>query len=780
MRKCVNNIITSSFTVTFLLRHIKALLIIFILLSSCTFAQVRKTIAGKITDQTGAPIIKAQVFLTNNSSLVSQTLTDDNGQFAFVLVILNANFLEVRADGFATYKQKIDFTENEKINLNIVLAPQVVSEEVVVTASRTETLLSDTAASVVVLSKNEIETTAALTLDDVLRQAVGFQLFRRSSSRVSNPTTQGVSLRGVGASGASRAIVLVDGIPLNDPFGGWINWNFVPGQSISRVEILRGGASALYGSGALGGAINVITRKEESPTLSLEGSFGNQMTPYASLFTSGQKKNWRASLAAESFRTDGYILVDETERGQVDTPAGSRHNTISFTLERQLNESSNIFVRGNYFGESRENGTSLTTNRTHLRQLIFGGDWQEKRAGNFTFRAYSSAQIYDQNFSSVSADRNSETLVRLQRVPSQVTGITAQWSRSFGARHTLIAGFDGREVRGFSNEIVFVNNRATSFSDAGGRERTTGVFVRDLIQLNSKLFFAGGVRFDHWRNYDAFANTRPVNSSTQTVRRFNNRNESALSPQVSVLYKPTINLSFAASAYRAFRAPTLNELYRSFRVGDVLTLANENLRAERLTGGEAGANVSSNNNRFTARGTFFWAEVNRSVANVTLSITPSLITRQRQNLARTRSRGLELEAEARFTKNLTGSIGYLFTDSVVIRATANPAFEGTRIPQVPRHQLTYQLRYVADKNWSAGLQGRNIGAQFDDDQNLFRLERYFTLDVFASKHINRNFTAFIAAENLFDKKYAVGRTPILTLGSPRLVRVGFRLELGER
>ncbi len=193
--------------------------------------------------------------------------------------------------------------------------PTPLSEQVTVTATRTETRLGDTAASIISISSTELSTTAALALDDALRQVPGFSLFRRSGSRTANPTSQGVSLRGTGASGASRAIVMADGIPLNDPFGGWVYWSRVPRTSINNIEVLRGGASHLYGSAALGGVVNIFTRKPRSPVFLLETSYGNQQTADASLFAAGRKGRWAASISAETFRTDGYIIVDERERG---------------------------------------------------------------------------------------------------------------------------------------------------------------------------------------------------------------------------------------------------------------------------------------------------------------------------------------------------------------------------------------------------------------------------------------------------------------------------------
>src|SRR5947199_47088 len=161
-------------------------------------------------------------------------------------------------------------------------SPPASSETIVVTATQTKTRLSDTPASVVVITRDAMQTTAASTTDDALRQVPGFTLFRRSGSRSANPTSQGVSLRGVGASGASRALVLDDGIPLNDPFGGWIYWGRVPRVAIDRIEVVRGGASDLYGNGAMSGVVQFIRRRD--PSITIDTSAGSGRTGEASLY----------------------------------------------------------------------------------------------------------------------------------------------------------------------------------------------------------------------------------------------------------------------------------------------------------------------------------------------------------------------------------------------------------------------------------------------------------------------------------------------------------------
>jgi outer membrane receptor protein involved in Fe transport len=276
---CMNNV--SRYAVIFILTTVPFLSSVASGSASLQESRAIQSITGVIQDQVGAPIRGAQVSIYGKAGLIAQTATDTEGRFTFREVRNSEATLVVHALGFAELKQK--WKPNSSAIL-IILEPAVITEEIVVTATRTNTRLGDVAASIRVLSKTELDSTAAVRMDDVLRQIPGFQLFRRSGSRSANPTSQGVSLRGVGASGASRSLVLADGIPLNDPFGGWVYWGRIPRESLSHIEVMRGGASDLYGTGALGGVIQLLTKPIDTPTLSFDISYGNQNTSNASLF----------------------------------------------------------------------------------------------------------------------------------------------------------------------------------------------------------------------------------------------------------------------------------------------------------------------------------------------------------------------------------------------------------------------------------------------------------------------------------------------------------------
>jgi outer membrane receptor protein involved in Fe transport len=746
------------------------------------FAQVPapRQISGVVTDQTGAAIVGAEVaFHTGCSSTI--VITDDRGGFVFSQLESDSGVVGVSASGFQG--RSVDWHAGAEL-LQISLLPASAAEQVTVTANRTGVRAVESATSVTILSSHDLETTAAFRTDDILRQVPGFSLFRRTTSRAANPTTQGVSLRGLGASGASRALVLSDGFPLNDPFGGWVYWDRVPRVSIASIEVASGGASHLYGSDALGGVINIIRAPVDRNAISLEAAYGNENSPDLSLAVSRSMGPWAVGLTSELFRTDGYIAVPSDLRGTVDTPVNSQDASGDLTVRRKFGDSGSIFVRGSLFGESRHNGTPLQTNGTTVRELDLGGNWDGHELGVFALHAYASRQSLDQSFTSTAADRNSESLTRTQSVPTQQVGFSAQWQHALGTRQHLVAGLEESDVHGQTDEQGFFGGAPTNTSAGGGREVNWGAYIEDIIRLTPGWLLTASGRVDHWQNFDAFAPpnpSKPVGSAPLP-----DRSETFFSPRLALLHKLTSNVSLTASGYRAFRAPTLNELYRGFRAGNVFTEFNPNLRAERLTGAEGGAIVTALDQRIMLRGNFFWNQITRPVANVTLITTPNLITRQRQNLGSTRSQGVELEASGRLSTSVTLSGGYEYTDATVTSFTVDPALAGLNpslvgldVPQVPRHQFTFQASY-SRPFVLLGLQGRFGGNQFDDDQNTLLLRRYFVLDASASHSLRHGIELFVAVENLTNRRYDVGRTPVLTVGPPILVRAGLRLQFGAR
>ena len=724
-------------------------------------------VEGRIVDQTGKPVSGARVFAKGGDP-AGAAVTAADGKFRLELAQVQGAVIVVEAPGFVTARRSVDAADSRR-PIIVPLTASSFSDAVTVSASRSPSRLRDTASSIVLLTDQDLQSTAAPATDAALREVPGFTLFRRTDSRAANPTTQGVSLRGVGGSGASRAAVLDDLVPMNDPFGGWIEWGRVPRAAIDRIDVLRGGASDLYGGSALAGAIALWRREPRFSGVWAEAALGSAQERDASVLLSGTRGPWSARLSGDVFDTGGYVGVAPSERGPIDSPLTTRHDAVDVTLERGDPEVGRVFVRGNYFDESRGNGTPLQTNDTRMTQMTAGADWPDVGGGEASVRVYGVSERYHQIFSAIASDRASERLTDRQTVPSGAAGLMWQWRRTWG-RHRFVAGLEAAQVRGASDEIL--GSAGASFSNAGGRQRTASAFIGDSVSLGERWAVSAGARLDFWRNFDA-TQTKGPTAEAGTRIELPSRSESAVSPRASVLFRAGSTVTATASAYRSFRAPTLNELYRSFQLGNTLTLANANLSAEHLTGGDLGAIWTGLGGRLLARGVLFWTEIDHTITNVTLAATPTAITRQRQNLGRTRSRGLEWDGEAALNPSLTLSAGYLFADTSVVSAS-DASLEGLWVTQVPRHQGSLRVRYQIGPV-ALSAQGRWIGNQFEDDQNRLPLGSASVADLMIQTGVLRGVEVFGACENVFDAQYTVARTPARSIGQPRSLRFGLRI-----
>ena len=728
---------------------------------------------GRVVDEAHRPVAHARIHVIYADGTIESERSDEAGEFRLNLAGPLPARLQVLVAGFALAEVELPDASSEPITVE--LRPSRLADSVTVTASRTEIPASRSTQSVFLLPREDQETTPALSLDDYLRRVPGFTLFRRSSSFVANPTSQGVSLRGVGPSGASRSLVLADGIPLTDPFGGWVYWGRVPRAALDRVEILRGGASELYGTDALGGVIQLFRRQPAARTVSFEGYLGSLGTEDATLYASHRIGRHGLAVASEYFHTDGYNQVLESERGPVDIDARSRHHALEALWDYRLGASGRVFLLGSEYSERRGNGTPLQTNDTQIRSLAAGTTFLTG-ASQWTVQAFALTETFDAFFSSIALDRRTETLTRSQRVPASSSGAQLLWRRAVGRKHLLLAGADYMRVLGASDELAYTAGVLSGSARADGRQDRGGFYVQDLIQVRQRLEILAGARYDAWSNHDAFSFTRTFATGAARQTPFPSRRDTALSPKLGARLDLAKDLSLRGSVSSSFRAPTLNELYRSFRVGNVNTRENPDLGPERATSGEIGLDWGLRS-KLALRGTGFWAEVDGSVASVTLLSTPTLITRQRQNLGTTRSRGIELDTVFRPSPLWTLSAGYFLSDATVRTAPAAPELLGLRLPQVPKHQAVFAALYRRAEGFFAGAQLRVSGAQFDDDLNSFRLGGYRVLDLSAGKRLAPSVELFFACENLFDSVYPVGQTPVETVGMPRRIHGGLRFRL---
>jgi outer membrane receptor protein involved in Fe transport len=603
-------------------------------------------------------------------------------------------------------------------------------------------------AAVTVLDRQALESAPAGTVDDALRSIPGFGLFRRSSSRVANPTTQGATLRGLAASGASRALVLADGIPMNDPVGGWVYWNRVPAVALKEVSVARGAAGDLHGADALAGVVAIRSADEGGARLLVEaGSHGSgRVSAYGgTTFARGMFHG-----AAEGLTTDGFVTVAPDVRGSIDTPAGSRHGSAHAAAYIPTAPMA-LTIRASHFAESRRNGTPVQRNATEVTLLSMHAAGLAGDRGGWVGSGYASSQEYEQTFSAVLAGRASE-----RQTSAQVVGAT-----SAGA-HVDYWSQVGRQGAQFGLRLatrhVTADITETPFSFAGTQlpaQRTDASQLTAAAaahgQVHRPRFGAGGgLRVELWR----------ADGGNSHV---------VASPKLWITHAAA-GLTLRAAFQSGFRGPTINELHRGFRVGNVVTQANAQLRPERARGLEAGA--SWIRGPVVLRGVVFWSRVNDAIVNVTLPQTGTVILRERQNAARIRAAGTEIEAEVRVSPGLTITGASSYTDSVF---TEGP-LSGLRVPQVARLQHALGARAAAGP-LRLSVEWRYVGRQYDDDRNAFPLDRSSITDARVGWRLSKRTEVFGAMENVLDEEQDVGRTPLRTLGLPRTTRVGVRVIL---
>lgn len=689
-----------------------------------------------------------------------QAISDSSG-CANVVAVTGAQ-VEISHPGFASATKTI---EAQPQPLIVIMHVAAVSEAVEVTAARTPLPLDASASSVRIMTGQQLSEAPGFTLDDRLRQVAGFQLFRRTSSWIANPTSQGTSLRGLGSTAASRTLVLSDEVPLNDAFGGWVHWNEIPQLAVRDVELMRGGASDLYGSSAIGGVIDVVP-VAPSRFHYVADVFGasKDTSSLNGLLTAGDKR-WSGLGVTTLFRTDGYITTAPDVRGEVDIPSNVHSQSGRLELRHQIGGTGDVFLRGNLLNEARSNGTPMQTNATRIWRYATGANWSPANAGRFLLRLYGTDQNYRQSFSSIAAGRASERLTNLQRVPSQQIGGALQWARSYGA-FTVVAGGDLLDTRGTDNETSVKSGVHQPTVSTSARQRDAGIYG-ELLWQPATWSIAFSSRIDHFRSFDARQASSGQSSPLLGI------GETIFDPRLGIVKRVGGGLSLTASGFRAFRGPTLNELYRKFQVGQQITLANGNLRSERATGAEAGA-LMELRHWGSVRGSYFWTEVNRPVSSITLSSTPNSQVLQRVNLGQLASRGLTAEFELKPSSFLMLTGGYQYAVSTVTKFQADPTLVGKWTPQVPRNSASLQARFHRQSIGTFNVDLRTSGRQYDDSANQFPLDGYAQVDLYA-EHAFGKWAVYSSVQNLLNSEIQVGRTPLLTLGSPRLIAVGVRL-----
>ena len=430
--------------------------------------------------------------------------------------------------------------------------------------------------------------------------------------------------------------------------------------------------------------------------------------------------------------------------------------------------------------EARGNGTPTQTNGTRLWRYIAGDEWGAASKASGRIRIFGSDESYRQSFSSINATRGYENLTRIQHVRTQELGASSDASVAF-SRVALVGGVDLRDLRATDDETPISFGLSTGIADTSARQRFLGGFAEALATVHSGFFrqtsAALSVRLDFVTNFDTRTIAQP--SSLPQPTPTSDRGEFIASPRLGIVRQIGAAATIHASAFRAFRSPTMNELYRTGQVGQETTKANSQLESERATGWETGASYISRADSVAISATYFWTQINRPVSAVLLSSTATSILEQRQNLGQIVSRGTELHLDIGPGRPLSATLGYQYAHATVTRYNAPLVTTGMQqnlvgnwIPEVPRQSVTAQIRAESRRLGSLTLAARASGHAWDDSANAFLLHAFFQLDLAARHDCGPHVTASLMINNLLNQRPDVARTPILTLGSPLLAQGG--------
>jgi outer membrane receptor protein involved in Fe transport len=627
-------------------------------------------------------------------------------------------------------------------------------------------------------------------LDDMLRQVPGVGLFRRASSLSAHPTTQGVTLRALGPNGAGRTLVLVDGVPVNDPFGGWVYWSALAPETVEQIEIIRGGGAGRWGNGALAGTIAIHSRFAAGETLSAQfkgGSFETFEGRGAVFLEAGQT---RLFLAAHHFDSDGFFLLPQDQRGPVDLPAASDATSVQGGLEAPLGQL-RFLAKLAYFDEGRVNGLDLARNATKGWQASLHLVKETSREeSSWQVNAYFQDREFKSSFAAVDDLRTTERPVLDQfDVPGRGFGLNGLLRLALGAGKFLEAGLDLRRMEGETNERF--RNLGAGFTRqrlAGGEQFLAGAFAELILETSERLTLSGSARLDHWR----LSNGKRLESDLQTGVTLRDdtipdRNGWVANGRIAARFRLNERSALRLAAYSGFRLPTINEFFRPFRVRNDITEANPALKPERLYGIDLGFDHSIGK-AATLRATFFQTWLVDGVGNVTLALGPGNFPptgfvpaggslRQRQNIDRITSQGLEIELEWRAGEDTGITFGYLYANPKVRRFDAQPELKGKRLIQSPRHQASLSLGHRPIDDLRVAATARWVGKAFDDDLNERVLADFLVLDLRLDFALSEALGLFVAAENLLNRKVqsAVSVDGLVTLAAPRIVSGGLRV-----
>jgi vitamin B12 transporter len=666
--------------------------------------------------------------------------------------------------------------------VSAVLPPQPPQAAIVVTGAALPEAKSERVYDVERISRRKIEQSPSLELDQLLKDIPGLQLFRRSDARSGHPTSQGVTLRALGGNASSRALLILDGVPQSDPFGGWVNWPSYDPEALAQIRVIRGGGSVANGPGALAGTIELTSRSDTG--VSGEVSAGSRNSLEGRGGIGADALGGVLSVSGRGERSDGFVPITSATRGPADEDAPYRQWSSRARWVAPIGSSTELQASLDGFHDWRTRGTDFSTNRTNGAdasvRLVGRGSWQWSALGYWQWRNLMSS------FASANPGRTRVNRVSLQySVPSRGTGGSIEVRPPVSDSIELRLGADTRITRGESREFFsFVDGNPTRRRAAGGKSLTIGAYAEATADLG-RTTLTGGARIDRWSIGSGHLFEQVIATGEVLTNDHDGSRSGWLPTARGGLRVPLgKGLDLRSAAYLGWRMPTLNELFRPFRAGPDATAANPELNPERLAGAEAGLDYAKG--PLTLSLTGFVNRLKDAIANVTLGKGPGTFPGvgfvgaggtyfERENVDAVKVLGIE--ASASWSRGpWLAQAGASWTRARIAGSGKAAFLEGLRPAETPKFTGTLSLGWEQE---GKGVEFvlRRVGSQFDDDLNKDVLKAATTLDASVSWPLSRRLQLVARAENLSNALVmaAINGDGSIERATPRTLWIGLRL-----
>jgi len=633
-------------------------------------------------------------------------------------------------------------------------------------------------------NRESIITSSPRTLDELLAAEPSFSLYRRQSAMFGNPTSAGVSLRNTGASAASRTLVLLDGIPQNDPFGGWVQWARYDPATIDSVRITSSEEAAVWGNQSPAGAIQIAGSDPFQKRHVLRAAGGSHGTYGASTvhqFADGSD-DLAVSFSASHLHSDGFFGIADSQRGAIDRRLDLDSTSANLRFAWKAAPHLTIEPMLSYFEEHRGNGTPLSENSTQAMDVALRIS-SEDPVLSWQALAYHQHREFDSFFSSVNAARTAEAPSLDQfDVPASGTGgaLTFLWNPD--AHWSITAGADIRHIEGETNEdATYIAGQFTRRREAGGKQTFTGLFAtagRDFDSHRTRV--DASLRADAWWFHDG----RRIEDSLITglnLRNDHQPDRDGFEPSIafSFTHDFTDRLEGHISTGSSFRLPTLNELHRPYRVKNDIVEANASLDPERFFTIEGGAEWKPAD-QIRVKAFLFHHWIKDAIANVPVTDPAEIAAifgtipaggsgSQRRNVDEARVLGAQIETEWQPTEDVTFHFDGIWTKAEFADSATQPLLEDKPFPQAPDLRLNARVDWQIIDRLTL-FAGYEYGAsQFDDAFAERRIGDYSSANIGMTWRVSDSLTYHVRVDNLFDVEIATGLSSdgIRSVAGPR-------------